>query len=203
MNIILASASPRRKQLLEAAGLHFTVQAADIDETLDPEQEKQPEQAAAALAEKKAGAVVSEILAHKPQGNTVVIAADTMVVLDGAIFGKPKSLSDATRMLRKLSGNTHTVVTGVSVWMVAAPEAHKVNVGRKTFVATSRVTFKSLSDDRIATYLRVGESFDKAGAYAAQGEGAKLIESVEGDLDTVIGLPVRRLLEEFPELLEG
>lgn len=200
--IVLASASPRRKQLLEDAGLHFSVHACDVDETLGPDAAEQPQEAAKMLAEKKAGAAVSDLLAQGAQGTTAVIAADTMVVLDGEIFGKPHSLSEAKGMLRKLSGNTHTVVTGVSVWVVSAPEPAKVSVGRKTFAESSKVTFKALSDEAIAEYLRAGESFDKAGAYAAQGEGAKLIEAVEGDLDTVIGLPVKKLLQEFPDLFQ-
>ena len=200
--IVLASASPRRKQLLEEAGLRFSVHACAVDETLDPEVAKQPEEAAKMLAEKKAGAAVSDLLTQKPQGTTAVIGADTMVVLNGEVFGKPRSLSEAKGMLRKLSGNTHTVVTGVSVWVISAPEPEKVSVGRKTFVESSQVTFKALTDEAITQYLRAGESFDKAGAYAAQGEGAKLIEKVEGDLDTVIGLPVKKLLQEFPDLFQ-
>ena len=103
-------------------------------------------------------------------------------------------------MLRRLSGRTHEVVTAVSVWMVAAPEAENLSIGFRTFADTSAVTFRELDDDEIADYLRKGESFDKAGAYAVQGEGAKLIERVDGALDTVIGLPVERLLDEFPDL---
>ncbi|MCL2889148.1 MAG: Maf family protein [Eggerthellaceae bacterium] len=201
IKIILASASPRRKQLLEAAGLEFEIRVADIDETLDAEMAKEPSKAALVLAEKKAGAVVSELLESNPLETTLVIAADTMVVFNNEIFGKPRSFSDAKGMLRKLSGNTHKVVTAVSVWMIAVPKPGKVTVGRKSFVESSLVTFVPLSDEAIDAYLRAGESFDKAGAYAAQGEGAKLIKAVEGDLDTVIGLPVRKLLEEFPELM--
>jgi len=202
INIILASASPRRKQLLEEAGISFTVHTCPVEETLDPAMAQQPEEAGKILAEKKAGAVVSELLVQNPCGTTVVIGADTMVVLDNEIFGKPRSLSDATRMLRKLSGNTHTVVTGVSVWVISTSDAEKVTVGRKTFAESTQVTFKDLNDDTIAAYLREGESFDKAGAYAAQGKGSKLIEKVEGDLDTVIGLPVKKLLQEFPDLFQ-
>ncbi|MDR2715184.1 MAG: Maf family protein, partial [Coriobacteriaceae bacterium] len=169
IDIVLASASPRRKQLLEEAGVRFRVQACPVDETLGPDAASCPEEAAKALAEKKAGAAVQEILVQKPQGTTVVIGADTIVVLEGEIFGKPRSLSDAKRMLRRLSGNTHQVITAVSVWIIAAPEPEKVSIGRKTFADTSAVSFKPLTDDEIADYLRKGESFDKAGAYAAQG----------------------------------
>lgn len=203
IDVILASGSPRRKQLLEEAGVRFTVHVSEVDETLEPDLLAEPAEGAKKLAERKAGAVVQEVLASDYRGAAVVIGADTMVVLDGTIFGKPRSLSDAKGMLRKLSGNTHEVVTAVSVWMVMAPEPEKVSLGFRTFSDSTLVTFKDLTDDEIAAYLKCGESFDKAGAYAVQGEGAKLVERVEGELDTVIGLPVKRLIREFPDLLEG
>lgn len=201
IEVILASASPRRKQLLESAGVSFRVHTCEVDETLDADVLSDPCEAAKKLAEKKAGAVVQEVLAANYVGTLVIIGADTMVVLGNEIFGKPKSLSDAKGMLRKLSGNTHEVVTGVSVWVVSAPEEEKVSLGFRSFAETSEVTFKELSDEQIDEYLKQGESFDKAGAYAAQGEGAKLIAEIKGDRDNVIGLPVARLLTEFPDLL--
>lgn len=203
IDIILASASPRRKQLLEEAGIRFTVHVSEADETLDADLLAEPPEAAKKLAERKAGAVVQEVLASDYRGAAVVLGADTMVVLDNVIFGKPKSLSDAKGMLRKLSGRTHEVITAVSVWMVMAPEPEKVSLGFRTFCDVSRVAFKELSDDEIDAYLKCGESFDKAGAYAIQGAGAKLASVVEGALDTVIGLPVGRLLEEFPDIFES
>ena len=200
-NVILASGSPRRKQLLEDAGVTFSVQVSEVDETLEPDLLADPPEAAKKLAERKAGAVVQEVLADKnASGMMIVIGADTMVVKDGVIFGKPKSLSHAKHMLRTLSGTTHEVVTAVSVWMISADAADDVSLGFRTFTDTSRVTFRNLSDEQISDYLRCGESFDKAGAYAAQGEGAALIKQVEGLLSTVIGLPVERLLREFPDL---
>lgn len=201
--VVLASGSPRREQLLQEAGVVFTVRTPQepVDESLEPDLMADPSEAAKKLAERKAGAVVQEILADQDfSGMVIVLGADTMVVKDGQIFGKPKNLSDAKHMLRNLSGVTHQVLTAVSVWMVAAPEPEKVSLGFRTFVDTSHVTFHQLTDDQIADYLRKGESFDKAGAYAIQGEGAKLVEGVEGSLDTVIGLPVERLLREFPDL---
>lgn len=201
IDIILASSSPRRKKLLEDAGVIFRVVTGDADEDLDDHLKADPEQAAQQLAERKAGVIVQQILADAGfQGTTVVIGADTMVVLDGAIFGKPHSVSEGTGMLRKLSGRTHQVITGVSVWMVSASQPGKVSLGHKTFAETSKVTFKPLTDDQIAEYLRCGESFDKAGGYAIQGEGARLVQGCEGDFDNVIGLPVGRLLREFPDL---
>lgn len=203
IDIILASGSPRRRELLEKAGIKFAVRVSEVDETLEPDLLADPPEAAKKLAERKAGAVVQEVLSGDYQGMAVVLGADTMVVLDGEIFGKPRSLSDATHMLRRLSGRTHEVLTAVSVWMVSAPEAEKVSLGFRTFVDTSRVTFRDLADEEIADYLKQGESFDKAGAYAVQGAGAALVASVEGSLDTVIGLPVERLLREFPDLANG
>ena len=201
LDVVLASASPRRRQLLEDAGVRFVVHASEVDETLEPDLLADPAEACKKLAERKAGAVVQEVLAEDYTGMAAVIGADTMVVCEGEIFGKPVSLSDATRMLRRLSGHTHEVLTAVSVWMVAASEPEKISLGFRTFVDRSAVTFHELADEEIADYLRKGESFDKAGAYAVQGAGADLVARVDGALDTVIGLPVGRLLEEFPDLV--
>ena len=199
LDIVLASASPRRKQLLEDAGVRFVVHASEVDETLEPDLLADPPEACKKLAERKAGAVVQEVLAEDYTGMAAVIGADTMVVCEGEIFGKPVSLSDAKRMLRCLSGRTHEVLTAVSVWMVAAPEPENISLGFRTFVDRSAVTFRELTDEEIVDYLRKGESFDKAGAYAVQGAGADLVARVDGAMDTVIGLPVGRLLEEFPD----
>ena len=200
LDVILASASPRRRQLLADAGVTFRVRASEVDEALDADLLADPREAAKKLAERKAGAVVQEVLAEGYTGMAAILGADTMVVLDGEIFGKPANLSHATHMLRRLSGRTHEVITAVSVWMVAAPDPEQVSLGFRTFADVARVTFRELSDEEIASYLRKGESFDKAGAYAVQGAGADLVARVEGDLDTVIGLPVGRLLREFPDL---
>lgn len=200
--VVLASASPRRKQLLEDAGVEFIVHASEVDETLEPDLLADPPEAAKKLAERKAGAVVQELLSDpEVRGMFIVIGSDTMVVKDGDIFGKPRDVHDAARMLGRLQGATHEVVTAVSVWMVqAASEPEGISLGFRTFHDVSRVTFRSLTEGDIAEYLKCGESFDKAGAYAAQGEGAKLIERIDGLRSTVIGLPVERLLKEFPDL---
>ncbi len=201
LDIVLASASPRRKQLLEDAGVAFRVMSADVDETLEPSEAAQPEEAAKKLAERKAGAVTQIVLADQEyRGTCVVIGADTMVVLDDVIFGKPTSVDDAKRMLRSLSGRTHRVVTAVSVWVVLVPPDGKVSLGMRSFVDAADVTFKQLDERAISDYLLCGESFDKAGAYAIQGEGRKLVERYDGSWDTIVGLPVDRLLESFPEL---
>lgn len=200
VDVILASGSPRRRELLEREGVEFSVRVSEVDETLEPDLLADPPEAAKKLAERKAGAVVQEVLSGDYTGMAAILGADTMVVCEGEIFGKPVSLSDAKRMLRRLAGTTHEVITAVSVWLVAAPEPDQVSLGFRTFVDSAAVTFHELSDDQIVEYLRKGESFDKAGAYAVQGAGADLVKHVQGDLDTVIGLPVKRLLEEFPDL---
>lgn len=203
--VILASNSPRRRELLNAAGVKFTVRTpvTPVDESLEPDLAADPEEAAKKLAERKAGAVIQEVLAENYTGMLIVIGADTMVVLDGKIFGKPRSASDGKHMLRQLSGRTHEVITAVSVWMVAAPNAEDVSLGFRTFADISRVTFRDLTDEEITDYLRKGESFDKAGAYAIQGEGASLVDHYDGSLDTIIGLPATRLIKEFPDLVNA
>ena len=191
--VILASNSPRRRELLNAAGVKFTVRTpvTPVDESLEPDLAADPEEAAKKLAERKAGAVIQEVLAENYTGMLIVIGADTMVVLDGK------------HMLRQLSGRTHEVITAVSVWMVAAPNAEDVSLGFRTFADISHVTFRDLTDEEITDYLRKGESFDKAGAYAIQGEGAALVDHYDGALDTIIGLPATRLIKEFPDLVNA
>lgn len=203
--VILASNSPCRRGLLDAAGVKFTVRTpvTPVDESLEPDLAADPEEAAKKLAERKAGAVIQEVLSENYTGMLIVIGADTMVVLDGKIFGKPRSASDGKHMLRQLSGRTHEVITAVSVWMVAAPNAEDVSLGFRTFADISRVTFRDLTDEEITDYLRKGESFDKAGAYAIQGEGAALVDHYDGSLDTIIGLPATRLIKEFPDLVNA
>lgn len=209
INIILASKSPRRKQLLEEAGVHFTVftGSTEVDETLEPDLLADPEEAVKKLAERKAGAVVQEVLALNPVGLGIVIGADTMVVLDGEMLGKPYSADHAREMLRKLSGRTHQVITGVSVWMLLLNETEEkggdgnVSIGFRTFTETSQVTFKELTDEDINAYVATGETIDKAGAYGIQGKGAALVEKYEGDYNNIVGLPVDKLLENFPDLL--
>lgn len=209
INIILASKSPRRKQLLEEAGVHFAVftGSTEVDETLEPDLLADPEEAVKKLAERKAGAVVQEVLALNPVGLGIVIGADTMVVLDGEMLGKPYSADHAREMLRKLSGRTHQVITGVSVWMLLLNETEEkggdgnVSIGFRTFTETSQVTFKELTDEDINAYVATGETIDKAGAYGIQGKGAALVEKYEGDYNNIVGLPVDKLLKSFPDLL--
>ena len=199
---ILASGSPRRRELLEKAGVRFLVFQVKADEALTQEEMADAVRAAETLAERKAGAAVQAVLAQPHLGQITIIGADTMVVLDGKIYGKPRSAEAAQATLRALSGKTHQVITGVSVWRVLYGGPDDVQMGRRNFHVTSNVTFKDLTDDEIAAYVRTGESRDKAGAYGIQGEGAKLVAGYEGDYDNIVGLPVGQLLELFPDLLE-
>lgn len=204
IHVILASGSQRRSKLLADAGVKFVVRTPrnPVDESLTPDDHREPEEAAKRLAQAKAGAVLQELLADNPQGVFAIIGADTMVVHNGEIFGKPKFVDDAKRMLRALSGSTHEVITAVSLWMLVSRGQEDVSVAYRTFVDKSHVTFKQLSDEQIVEYLRKGESFDKAGAYAIQGEGAALVDHYDGSYDTIVGLPVERLLNTFPDLLQ-
>lgn len=176
---ILASASPRRRQLLQEAGVAFTVEPSNTDETVLPGES--PGDYAIRVAREKAQAVAT----HHP--NSWVLGADTIVALDGHIFGKPQSTEDGFTMLRSLSGHSHQVMTA----FVLLDCSGQV---QKSQVVSSRVTFKSLSDEQIREYLATGEPFDKAGAYAVQGLGAALVEQVEGSYTNVVGLPVEEVL---------
>lgn len=210
VNVILASKSPRRKQLLEEAGVSFTVftGSSEVDESLEPDLRAQPAEAVKKLAERKAGAVVQDILAQNPVGLGIIIGADTTVVLDGEMLGKPYSADHAREMLGRLSGRTHEVITGVSVWMVLLNETEekggdgKVSLAFRSFSESSFVTFKELSTEDINTYVATGETIDKAGAYGIQGKGGKLVERLEGDFNNVVGLPVDTLLKNFPDILK-
>lgn len=202
LRLYLASGSPRRHDLMRQAGLHFSVRLPQqpVDETLSHEVWKNPTAGAMQLAERKAGSLIQELLAEDAHEMTFVVGADTIVVLEGEVFGKPRSPEEAKEMLRRLSGKTHSVITAVSVWALAPNESGQVSIGKKTFFDEALVTFLPLSEDAIAAYVACGESMDKAGAYAAQGHGEALIASIEGDKNTVIGLPVKRLLTEFPQM---
>lgn len=197
---MLASASPRRHELLARLGLPFEVRVADLDETPFPHED--PRAYVARLAAAKAEAVADAA----PEAHVVVVAADTAVVVDGHLLGKPVDDPDAARMLRLLSGRTHQVLTGVAVAAradgfddpaggTALLPARSITVD----VAVTEVTFAELSDDDIAWYVASGEPADKAGAYALQGRGAVFVASIHGSADNVIGLPLaltRRLLED-------
>lgn len=186
MKLILASASPRRAAILRDAGYDFTVLSSAVDET--PYPEESPEDLVLRLAQSKA-----DLAAARSVGPAILIAADTAVVLDGQIFGKPRSPEDARRMLKKLSGRTHTVLTGVA--LVRLP-----NVERLSFVESTLVEFAPLSDEEITRYLSTGEPHDKAGAYAIQGYAGRYIPRIAGCYFNVVGLPLARLEHALSEL---
>ena len=206
VNVILASKSPRRKQLLEEAGVKFTVftGSSEVDESLEPDLRAQPAEAVKKLAERKAGAVVQEILAQNPVGLGIIIGADTTVVLDGEMYGKPYSADHAREMLARLSARTHEVITGVSVWMILLNETEekggdgKVSLAFRSFTESSYVTFKELSKEDINAYVATGETIDKAGAYGIQGKGGALVEKVRGGLQQHCGASCGRFIEKLP-----
>lgn len=204
MKVVLASQSPRRRELLEEAGVQFEVHVSEVSEGLSPQEREDPAAAACMLADRKAGVVAQEILdvSTPPTEPVLVIGADTMVVLDGQIFGKPHSASEAVGMLRKLSGREHEVITGVAAWGIMPGEDGKVSAGHSTFYETSKVRFRDLSDEEILAYVAEGECYDKAGSYAIQAGGGQFVEGYEGPLDNIIGLPVQRLIAMFPDMLK-
>ncbi len=176
--VILASASPRRHELLTMIGIAHEVMPADVDETHRPGE--CPEDYVERLAREK-GAVLA--LRHP---DAVVIAADTTVVIDGEVLGKPEDARDAARMLRRLSGRTHTVLTAVAVARAGCIESVVEDVG---------VTFRALGAEEIESYVATGEPMDKAGSYGIQGYGATLVERVDGDYFSVMGLALNRLIQ--------
>lgn len=180
---ILASNSPRRKELMNMLKFDFEVIVADVDETVEPG--VAPEDVVMDLAFRKA------IKIYKNHPERIVLGFDTLVWLGEEALGKPKDRADAIRMLEKLSGNTHIVVTGVAVI------AKQISA---SFYDIAEVTFYPMTDAEIAAYADTGEPYDKAGAYAVQGQGAKHIRGIHGDFYTVMGLPVAKLYHELEKL---
>lgn len=189
MQLILASASPRRRELLGLFGIPFVIRAADIDETMDPS--LSPEQEVARVSRCKA-------LAVPRQADDVVIAADTIVVCEGRVLGKPHSPREAEEMLTLLSGRDHQVMTGCTI---AAGEQVQ------NFTEITDLHFRPLEPEEIRRYVESGEPMDKAGAYGIQGGAALFCRRMEGDYYNVMGLPVCRLWQQLrhlaPELMEA
>jgi septum formation protein len=180
---ILASASPRRKEILENAGFSFEIIVSDADETIG--ENLSPEKTVEELAKRKALSVWQE------NQNAVVFGCDTVVAVDGEILGKPHNDEEAFRMIKSLSGKVHTVSTGVCIC-----SADKTEV----FSNTTQVEFYPLSDETIRSYIATGEGKDKAGSYGIQGYGCVLIKEIKGDYFSVMGLPVSqsaRVLADF------
>ena len=193
MGLILASASPRRQELLRAAGIAITVQPTNIPEV--PLAGEAAKAFAERLAREKAWAV------FKQRPTEFVLGADTVVVVDKEILGKPRNPADAERMLRLLSGRTHKVITGVCVM---GPQAAPAETKNETTLGdtrseTTEVTMSAITDEEIRAYIATGEPMDKAGAYAIQGMASRWIPRIEGDYANVVGLPVAvvyRMLKE-------
>jgi septum formation protein len=189
MKLILASKSPRRAELLSAAGIPFTVRTADIDET--PREGEDPADYVQRLAREKARAVPAE------QGE-IILAADTTVVLDNGIMGKPTDAAEAAAMLTALAGRRHEVITGFCICN---------GVDEVSDVASTWVWFAPMSQGEIEEYVASGEPMDKAGAYGIQGLASRFVERIEGPYSNVVGLPValvyRHLREQAPGLFEG
>ena len=181
--LILASRSPRRQELLQLLGVPFECRPTDCDEQCTL---LHPADHALELARRKA--LAAEAVCGPED---VILSSDTVVFCDGQILGKPRDEEDAFRMLRKLSGRTHTVCTAVAV-----------RKGGRThdLCSQTNVTFRELTDEQIRRYIATGEPMDKAGAYGIQGKGALLVEEIRGDYYTVVGLPVAKLARMFEEL---
>lgn len=181
--VILASQSPRRRELLTLVGIPHDVRPADVDEQVHPDEAPVPH--CERLARTKAHTLA---VAHP---NAVVIGSDTIVVIDGDILGKPVDRADAITMVTRLSGRTHTVFTAVAV-------AH--NLQTLSGVESVSVTFRSLTEAQITSYVDTGEPMDKAGAYGIQGYGATIVERIDGDYFAVMGLPLGRLIALLRDL---
>jgi septum formation protein len=182
--LVLASASPRRQELLHNAGISFAVQAADIDES--PLAGESAQACAERLAREKA------LVVWRSRRADVVLGADTVVVIDHQNLGKPTNADDAARMLRMLSGRVHTVITGVClVKSGASGQGSRASKPEYAVASeTTLVTMTELSDQEIRAYVETGEPMDKAGAYAIQGRASRWIPRIEGDYTNVVGLPV-------------
>lgn len=172
--IILASQSPRRQELMKLTGLPFTVRVADVDETMDKSLPVQQEVT-------RVSRLKAQTIAAGAAADDIVIAADTIVVIDGRELGKPRSEQEALDMLRLLSGRTHEVVTVLSVCKGPRIESEAV---------VTKVTFRTLCDEELRAYIKTGEPMDKAGSYGIQGYGAMFVSHLEGDYFSVMGLPL-------------
>lgn len=188
--LVLASASPRRRELLRRAGFRFRVVASAVKEP-PPRPRESRAHYAIRLASEKAEAVIPRV----PM-DAIIIAADTIVCADGEVLGKPQSAREARRMLRHLSGKTHRVITGVVLLDCLEPH-------RTTFAESTKVTFCRLGKEAIDHYVNSGEPFDKAGGYAIQGEAGKFISRIQGCYFNVMGLPIARLQQEMKRFIRA
>lgn len=193
MRILLASASPRRRELLEQIGLPFEVVVSHVEEIIT---ETEPGKVVEQLSAQKAEAVAESL--GEPE-ETLVIGADTVVAAENTILGKPKDAAHAAEMLRLLAGRTHAVYTGVTLILRGASG----ETARKTFHERTDVSFYPMEETEIRQYVGTGDCMDKAGAYGIQGFCARYISGINGDYNNVVGLPVGRLYQEIKEWLDG
>lgn len=184
-NIILASASPRRRELLAQAGFSFEVKVSDAQETIT---EKEPSRIVEELARRKAEAVAAS------EENALIIGADTIVAVDGHILGKPHSREEAFSMLSMLQGRAHQVYTGVALLSKQAGQEK-----RQVFSEKTEVFMYPMTEQEIWDYIATGEPMDKAGAYGIQGRAAVYIRKIDGDYNNVVGLPIARLYQKMKE----
>ncbi|MCI5859441.1 MAG: Maf family protein [Lachnospiraceae bacterium] len=193
--IILASSSPRRRELMAQAGFAFEVLVSEADETIEAET---PGEMVEVLSERKAAAVAEEI---KKQGfaeeSVLLVGADTMVAIDGKKLGKPKDEKGAEEMLEELSGRTHQVYTGVTLIRLKKAENGSILQESRTFSEGTDVSFYPLTKEEIRSYIATGEPMDKAGAYGIQGKAAVFVKEIKGDYNNVVGLPIARLYQEL------
>ncbi len=199
--IVLASASPRRKQLLELVGLEFEIWPSDKEEIIT---QTEPKDICTELSKQKALDVASQIRTYNETHSDLttgtdilVIGADTIVAMDKEVFGKPRDEADAIRMLKSLAGNTHSVYTGVTLVFMNTSG----RVGEYTFYDETKVTFYPIDDEEIKAYVEAEDVLDKAGAYGIQSKAAAFVHSIDGDFYNVMGLPVARILAEIKNIL--
>ena len=185
--IILASASPRRKELLEQVGAEFEIFPAVGEEIIT---DSSPQQAVLDLAAQKAAEVAAKV-----REDAIILGADTVVAFGDKILGKPKNEADAKQMLSLLSGKTHSVYTGVSIVVRQSGESQSYS-----FYEETEVTMYPLSEQQILSYIRTKEPMDKAGSYGIQGKGAVFIEKIQGDYNNVVGLPIARVFRTLEEV---
>jgi septum formation protein len=186
MKLILASSSSRRAEILANAGLPFSVLSSAVDES--PLPAEKPDALVLRLANAKA-----ELAAARAVGPAIILAADTVVLINGSILGKPRSAEEARQMLEQLSGRTHSVLTGVA--LVRLPDNE-----RRQFTESTLVHFRPIAEEELANYLDTEEPYDKAGAYAIQGLASRFIPRIEGCYFNVVGLPLSRALSELRSL---
>lgn len=198
MRIVLASASPRRRELLGQIGLDFEIMVSNVEENATA---SEPALLVEELSRQKAEAVLENCGREASPEDLLVVGADTVVALEGQILGKPSGPEEAVEMLRRLAGRQHEVYTGVTL-LYRSGEGERRRLERKVFHERTRVEFYPMTEREIASYVSGGECMDKAGAYGIQGTFARYIAGIQGDYSNVVGLPVGRFYQEAKEWMD-